>query len=139
MQTRWATVTVSPIRRGGSMGELLLPLSTAVEYTTNTSSMVINISMMNPPNGVVFGLIPFTPSGMSCSETWNKIAAPEVSSKIGHVCSVNGFTFLLWIPKFEQQYTKDIWSETILPLLIVQQKLQDLGFLNRTFSFFLQF
>ena len=67
------------------MGELLLPLSTAVEYTTNTSSMVINISMMNPPNGVVFGLIPFTPSEMSCSETWNKIAAPEVSSKIGHV------------------------------------------------------
>ena len=60
------------------MGELLLPLSTAVEYTTNTSSMVNNISMMNPPKGVVFGLIPLTPSGMSCSDTWNKMAAPNV-------------------------------------------------------------
>ena len=62
MSRRWATVTVRPISRGGSMGELLLPESTAEAYTTRTRSMVSSISMTKPPAGVVLvALTVFTP------------------------------------------------------------------------------
>ena len=76
MQTRCATVTVSPIRSGGSIAALLLALSTAVPYTTSTSSIVSSSSITNPPAGVVFALMEFTPRGHFFREAKSSIAAP---------------------------------------------------------------
>ena len=76
MQTRCATVTVSPIRSGGSMAALLLALSTAVPNTTSTSSIVSSSSITNPPAGVVLALMELTPRDHFFREAKSSIAAP---------------------------------------------------------------
>ena len=83
MRSRWATVTVRPISRGGSIGELLLPASTAEANTTSTRSMVSRASMTKPPAGVVLAeLIPFTPRLHFSREAKWRTAAPAIAPTV---------------------------------------------------------
>ena len=84
MQTRCATVTVSPMRSGGSMAALLLALSTAAPNTTSTSSIVSSSSITNPPAGVVLALMEFTPRLHFFREAKSSIAAPGHWSDFNH-------------------------------------------------------